>query len=103
VTTEHQQRAVSSGSSAKRRRTRDWSFTCTDCSVNTQRIREYYVVHDCVWLAARGPEFGMLCIGCLEARLGWQLVPDDFPPLPINTGPKSRSARLLERLGHGGK
>jgi hypothetical protein len=71
--------------------------------VNTQRIREYYTVYDAVWLAARGPLFGMLCIGCLELRLGRQLVPNDFPPLPINTGQRHRSARLLERLGRGGK
>jgi hypothetical protein len=60
------------------------------------------MVLDAVWLAARGPEFGMLCIGCLEARLGRQLVPDDFASVPLKPGRGHRSARLLERLGRSG-
>jgi len=71
--------------------------------VNTRRIKEYYMVRDAVWIAARGPLLGMLCIGCLEARLGRRLVPDDFASVPLNTGRGHRSARLLERLGCGDK
>lgn len=41
---------------------------------------------------------GMLCIGCLEARLGGKLVASDFPDYPINRGFFPYSARLLNRL-----
>jgi hypothetical protein len=36
---------------------------------------EYYMVHDIVWASAfMGPYDGMLCIGCLERRLGRPLT-----------------------------
>lgn len=59
------------------------------------------MVHDGVWDAAT-EDFGgdgMLCIGCLEARLGGKLTADDFTDAPINSGYIfHQSARLQERL-----
>jgi len=75
-------------------------FTCVDCKVNTFEIDEYYMVHDEIWLSA-GMRLngGMLCIGCLEERLGRQLVAADFTSYPINTGFwQARSRRLRSRL-----
>jgi hypothetical protein len=100
MSTELRRRAVSTGSSGKRRsvgriRTRDDSFMCADCSVNTERIKEYYMA---VWLAAHAPLFGMLCIGCLEARLGRQLVLDDFPRAPMPK-PDVAASRLSGKGG----
>ena len=75
---------------------------CKDCGVHTSRIGEYYMVKDGVWADAGGsPEFGwgMLCIGCLEKRLGRQLVSTDFLDIYLNSldfGIKSE--RLLNRL-----
>ena len=40
----------------------------------------------------------MLCIGCLENRLGGQLVASDFPDVPINRGVFPYSTRLKNRL-----
>jgi hypothetical protein len=40
----------------------------------------------------------MLCIGCLEARLGGKLVASDFPDYPINMGVFPQSTRLRNRL-----
>lgn len=40
----------------------------------------------------------MLCIGCLEARIGGKLTTGDFPELPINRGFYPMSARLLSRV-----
>lgn len=77
------------------------SFNCLDCGDNTSDIHEYYTVHDEVWLTAHPDDEGMLCIGCLENRLGRVLTPDDFPEYPINTtGFFNKSDRLRERLGH---
>lgn len=74
------------------------SFICMDCKVDTMSIDEYYMVHDEIWEEAV-PEFeGMLCIGCLEERLGRELTPDDFPTdLPVNE--MGASIRLKERQG----
>lgn len=76
------------------------TFDCRDCGYDT--IDEFYMVHDSVWLASglskRG---GLLCIGCLERRIGRQLTSDDFRDCPANWvgmwGEKSE--RLLQRLG----
>lgn len=56
------------------------------------------MVHGEVWPI--GPREGMLCIGCLESRIGRNLTPADFTSFPINTNPRQkRTVRLLDRLG----
>ena len=59
-------------------------FDCMDCGVDTKEIHEYYSVVDDVWLAANPDDFGMLCISCLENRLGRALTANDFTDYPIN-------------------
>lgn len=90
-------------------------FECLDCKVNTHFNNEYYMVHKDLWYKAVPPvndeEFffhngtfyrsnpdGMLCIGCLESRLGRELVARDFTTAPINYFP-NQSVRLKNRLG----
>jgi hypothetical protein len=60
---------------------------------------EYYIVYNDVWAAAEAPmgPRGFLCIGCLEARLGRELTPEDFPICDLNRPGGSR--RLDSRLG----
>lgn len=60
-------------------------FTCMDCGIDTHRIREYFMVEDHIW-EEHVPEYhGILCVGCLEARMGRTLDSKDFPShLPIN-------------------
>lgn len=43
------------------------------------------MVHDEVWLEANPKGRGMLCIGCLELRLGRLLTKDDFTDAPVNS------------------
>lgn len=77
------------------------SAHCIDCGVHTVQIGEYYNVHDRIWEESGG-EDGLLCIGCLENRLGRMLVPDDFGYCLINWDPLYfRSARFFDRLGWG--
>lgn len=75
-------------------------FLCLDCGVDTGEIDEYYMVRDDVWLAAvESKSSGMLCIGCLEKRLGRTLAHTDFTDAPVNfMGPFSM--RLRDRLAH---
>lgn len=75
------------------------AFACLDCGQDTGRIYEYYFVITELWLEAVGSANGMLCIGCLELRLGRELNRDDFTGAYINSfefGPKSE--RLADRL-----
>ena len=99
-------------------------FMCLDCFVDTSSvdgIAEYYNVHNEVWCEAFGfdpfevldkngswdfashhcQDVGMLCIGCLELRLGRTLERDDFSSAPINwnqSGGYIRSERFQDRL-----
>lgn len=78
-------------------------FLCVDCSTDTsvRGISEYYVVHHEIW-AEGGLERqgGMLCVACLEARIGRVLIPDDFSSAPLNLDPEQpRSERLSKRMG----
>lgn len=77
-------------------RSRDW--LCDDCGMQTAPC-EVYMVRDEVWAEAHGR--GYLCIGCLENRLGRELVPDDFPPLPVNDDEECDTVRLRIAKGSG--
>lgn len=64
-------------------------YDCHDCGVNTVRIGHYYRLVDVVWEAAcknhpSHDEIFMLCIPCVERRLGRELDMYDFTPMPIN-------------------
>lgn len=69
-------------------------FSCYDCEVNTSEINEYYMVNFDLWNSVATN--GMLCIGCLERRIGRQLVSSDFIDAPINK--MGGSARMKSRL-----
>lgn len=61
-------------------------FACIDCAACTNCNGEYYMVNDEVWLEANPKGRGMLCIGCLEDRLGRLLTKDDFNgDAPVNS------------------
>lgn len=79
------------------------TFTCVDCTYDTNELGEYYMVQDEVWMQAQlDATDGMLCIGCLEQRIGRRLKPADFIDAPINLPAfhSEKSRRLSERLGH---
>jgi hypothetical protein len=86
---------------------------CGDCGVDTtpqpprEGTWEWYVVWDGVWQAAGMPvndeaEFsgeGVLCVGCLEHRLGRRLRAADFTAAPVNwPGSALHTPRLRSRL-----
>lgn len=75
-------------------------FDCVDCSVNTHAINEYYMVQFDLWNSVMvSQNTGMLCIGCLEDRLGRTLTTEDFIEAPINYGCFGWSDRMKDRLG----
>lgn len=74
-------------------------FLCLDCRTDTGRINEYYVVDTELWLSVVGSLQGMLCIACLERRLGRELNASDFTDAYINHLDWGRkSDKLLLRL-----
>lgn len=74
---------------------------CDGCGYETLKIPfEWYTVHDAVWAAAGlRTHDAVLCVGCLEERLGRRLTPDDFRAVPINRLDQHMSDRLLDRMG----
>jgi hypothetical protein len=92
-------RSLAAIRSFDRRTTR--SFRCLDCQRYTFD-EYYYMLLDEVWLSANPKRGGMLCIICVERRLGRSLMPEDFKDLPINRkrrdGASEASPRLLSRL-----
>lgn len=81
-------------------RPKDSVWRCLDCtrSCNQDGLNEYYMVHSAVWLEANPNNKGMLCIGCLEARLKRRLTPADFTHAPINSVKEWHSERLRSRI-----
>ena len=79
------------------------SETCMDCEKHQKEFNEYYMVKDEIWMSCvvGDEEFGLLCIGCLEDRLGRELRPSDFTPFPVNsyTESKKHSWRQQWRMG----
>lgn len=68
---------------------------CRDCRVD----EDFYMVRDEVWAAAGlGPLDGLLCLGCLERRIGRSLRPDDLDDAPINHPDNFRSSQRLQHL-----
>jgi len=75
-------------------------WLCLDCGVDTGKIHEHYFINTQTWLEVVGSKVGMLCITCLEIRLGRKLNSKDFPDVHINNRKLyPMSAKLLQRMG----
>lgn len=77
-------------------------FDCNDCTDNVDDTGEYYMVLNSVWKEAiKNTKVKMLCIGCIESRLGRLLVKDDFTECHLNRDARDgqKSDRLKNRLG----
>lgn len=73
-------------------------WLCVDCDTDTKY--EHYFAKNDVWFGeAKMGEAGMLCIGCLEKRIGRLLKASDFTSAHINDPRRySKTARLVDRL-----
>lgn len=75
-------------------------FKCRGCGILTNKIGEHYYIDSRLWLQANRQHNGMMCIGCVEARIGRSLTPKDFIPCPLHNPKKYfLSTRLKNRLG----
>jgi len=67
-----------------------YNTKCVDCGLDTIAEGEWYMVHDQVWQQAwgslefTGPGQQILCIGCLQNRIGRRLTSADFTDAPVN-------------------
>lgn len=77
---------------------------CADCRVDTYVIGEYYMIDHKLWRHAwrkrrRPGAKPILCIGCVERRVGRTLMASDFIEAPVNN-PRDpyMSERMRERV-----
>lgn len=76
-------------------------FRCLDCQIDTGKAHEHYFINTVTWLSVVQTTKGMLCIGCIETRLGRQLIAADFPKVSVNSPSyEPKSLRLLNRMGY---
>lgn len=85
-------------------------FMCHDCGHDTREMGELYMLFDWAWQyvvrAKRTGPVHMLCIGCVEQRIGFTLTQDWFSSAPQNFPwpghglgkPYHQSLRLRQRL-----
>jgi hypothetical protein len=67
---------------------------CRDCQLDTIAHGHYYVVDDALWASTGlGPHGGMLCLPCLERRIGRKLRLEDFTAIIPRAFPVSDEAR----------
>lgn len=73
-------------------------FLCDDCGVDTSQrgIKEWYMIDEGTWDMVANAD-NILCIGCLEKRLGFRLSPWHFQGYPVNFM-EAHSARLDARI-----
>lgn len=75
-----------------------FDYYCFDCEMNL--FLEWFTVHDSVWeQTGLGPQDGVLCVGCLEKRIGRRLSVSDFAETQNNQPSEFHSDRLLSRFG----
>lgn len=74
---------------------------CMDCGLNTSKLREHFMLEQDTWdsIIKLSERDGMLCVGCVEIRLGGMLQPQDFDPAWRHLSPQP-SALLLSRRGY---
>jgi len=67
------------------RKVERYSYLCVDCGIDTWDSGHFYMVEDHVWeLARTRNDNEMLCMVCLERRIGRYLKWIDFPIVPLN-------------------
>ena len=78
----------------------DPHWCCMDCGKDTDASEEYYMLRNPLWRQAvkRPHRKGMLCLDCVEIRLGRPLNAEDFTEAPVNAQQAAICPALARRL-----
>ena len=69
-------------------------FFCISCGMDTWD--EYYMLHLRIWKKVNPKIKGMLCIKCVESRLGRKLSKKDFRKVLLNTDKDTKRTPILK-------
>lgn len=75
------------------------TWLCLDCGENTfENNEDYYMLRNRLWrrLVPREERHGMLCLACVEGRLGRPLTPADFRNQATEDGPDPEDQPMQE-------
>jgi hypothetical protein len=75
------------------------NWLCLDCGKNTfENNEDYYMLRNRLWrrLVPREERHGMLCLACVEGRLGRPLTPADFRNRATEDGPDPEDQPMQE-------
>ena len=75
-------------------------WLCLDCRKDCGKSGEHFMLIDETWAKVHNSPRGMLCVDCLEKRLGRQLCASDFNASHVNRVKpgESKSQKLLDRM-----
>ena len=73
-------------------------WLCLDCDKDTDKSEEYYMLWYRIWRSINYKIDGMLCLDCVEKRLGRELIGADFSKAPINESQARRCPAVALRL-----
>jgi hypothetical protein len=73
-------------------------WLCMDCGKDTFQSEEYFMLWYKVWRSINYKIEGMLCLNCVEMRLGRQLASSDFNRATINSEQAKLCPALAARL-----
>lgn len=75
-------------------------WLCLDCKIDTGKAGEHYMLVDKTWALVHNSNKGMICVGCVEKRLGRKLNSSDFNDSHVNRikPGEYKSTRLMERI-----
>ena len=60
-------------------------FNCKCCGKSTLTNRDYYMLEDKLWLELNNGKYeGMMCMDCVESKLGRKIAIKDLAPVPLN-------------------
>jgi hypothetical protein len=78
----------------------DAHWHCLDCSKDTDITEGFFMLRDDLWrrLVRRPYRGGMLCLDCVQRRLGRELHHGDFANVPVNQQQAGKCPALARRL-----
>lgn len=76
----------------------NWLCTCgKDCSVDN---KDYYMLNDDLWLKINGKDEGMLCMDCVEQKLGRKLEATDISPCFLTLFMNNYTKDIMVKSGY---
>ena len=73
-------------------------WKCMDCKKDClKNEKDYYMIQHDLWLKLVGSHNGMLCMDCLETRLGHKLRKEEILPCPLTEQFNSYTKEILNK------